>query len=130
MSKIVFTNGCFDVLHPGHIGLLRHARELAGPNGVVIVGINSDESVRRLKGDSRPVVNQRDREASLRALRYVDHVFVFDEPDPSRMIEELRPDVVLKGWDYAGKPVIAGDAAVVIAPRYGDHSTTGLLQRE
>lgn len=106
MEKIVFTNGCFDLLHPGHIDLLRRARQLGTR---LIVGINSDESARRIKGNGRPFMNQADRAAVLSALRFVDEVVVFDEPTPESLIERIRPDVLVKGGDWKTSEIIGAD---------------------
>ena len=95
--KVVFTNGVFDILHRGHVEYLAKAKALGD---VLIVGLNSDASVRRLKGKSRPVQNQRDRAAILSALRSVDYVVMFGEDRPDRLIEQVRPDVLVKGADY------------------------------
>lgn len=91
---IVFTNGCFDVLHAGHVRLLQYAKSFGDE---LIVGVNSDASVRRLKGDRRPIMPCEDRVAMLEALRCVTGVYVFDEPTPEDLICELRPDVLVKG---------------------------------
>ncbi len=95
--KIVFTNGCFDLLHVGHVTYLEEA---AAQGDVLFLGLNSDNSVRQLKGPSRPVRNQAERAAVLSALTHVDHVLIFDEPTPLRLIEAIRPDVLVKGGDY------------------------------
>ena len=95
---VVFTNGCFDLLHPGHLELLEQARR-AGD--VLVVGINSDASVARLKGEGRPVIPQRERAETLLALEAVDRVTVYDEQTPLELIEALRPDVLVKGTDWA-----------------------------
>ena len=95
--RIVFTNGVFDILHRGHIEYLAKARSFGD---VLIVGLNSDASVRRLKGKSRPIQNQRDRAAILSALRSVDYVVMFGEDRPDRLIEQVKPDVLAKGADY------------------------------
>jgi D-sedoheptulose 7-phosphate isomerase len=106
MEKTVFTNGCFDLLHPGHIDLLRRARALGSR---LIVAINSDASVRRIKGDGRPFMNQDDRAEILSALRFVDEVVVFDEATPERLIRELKPDVLVKGGDWKTSEIIGAD---------------------
>lgn len=98
--KVVFTNGCFDLLHVGHITYLGEA---ASRGAVLIVGLNSDASVRRLKGPSRPVIGEEDRAAMLSALACVDHVVLFDEPTPIELIRRIRPDVLVKGGDYRNK---------------------------
>ncbi|MCA1625183.1 MAG: adenylyltransferase/cytidyltransferase family protein [Acidobacteria bacterium] len=85
MEVVVFTNGCFDIIHPGHIDLLRRARELGTK---LIVGINSDQSVRAIKGETKPYLNQNDRTQILKGIRYVDDVFVFDEPTPEKLVKQ------------------------------------------
>jgi D-beta-D-heptose 7-phosphate kinase/D-beta-D-heptose 1-phosphate adenosyltransferase len=99
-QKIVFTNGCFDLLHQGHVAYLEEA---ARQGDLLILGLNSDASVRALKGPTRPVRRQADRAAVLAALATVDHIVVFDDPTPIRLIEAVRPDVLVKGGDYQGK---------------------------
>ena len=96
-GRVVFTNGCFDILHPGHVSYLRAARSLGD---ALVVGMNSDASVRKLKGPSRPVVPERDRAAVLGALESVDAVVVFGEDTPVRLMRELEPAVYVKGGDY------------------------------
>jgi glycerol-3-phosphate cytidylyltransferase len=95
--KVVFTNGVFDILHRGHVEYLANAKSLGD---VLIVGLNSDASVRRIKGKTRPIQSQRDRAAILSALRSVDYVVMFGEDRPDRLIEQIRPDVLVKGADY------------------------------
>jgi len=130
--RVVLTNGCFDVLHSGHISSLRQAK---GLGDVLVVAVNSDASVRRLKGPDRPINDQTERVSVLGALSYVDHVVVFDEDTPVRLIERLRPDVYAKGGDYV--PELLDEAAAVRA--YGgrvsvldyvaDRSTTDVVHR-
>jgi D-beta-D-heptose 7-phosphate kinase/D-beta-D-heptose 1-phosphate adenosyltransferase len=108
-GRIVFTNGCFDILHAGHVKLLREARE---QGDFLIVGVNSDESVRKLKGEGRPRNSESDRVAVLEAIRYVDAVVVFDEETPLEIIFFLRPDVLVKGADY-GPGLIVGEAEIL-----------------
>ena len=103
---IVFTNGCFDILHPGHIDLLERAKKLGSK---LIVGINSDESVRKIKGNGRPLVDQESRAAVLRGLSAVDEVVIFDELTPERLIREIRPDVLVKGGDWKTDEIIGAD---------------------
>ena len=103
MSKIVFTNGCFDILHAGHIDLLRRARSLGDK---LIVGLNSDSSVRSVKGADRPFVDQEQRSAVLRELRSVDEVIIFDELTPERLIHDIKPDVLVKGGDWSVDEII------------------------
>ncbi|MEP0814405.1 MAG: D-glycero-beta-D-manno-heptose 1-phosphate adenylyltransferase [bacterium] len=104
--KIVFTNGCFDILHPGHIDILKRARRLGD---VLIVGLNSDASTKRLKGENRPFIRESLRKTVLEELRSVDLVIIFDEDTPIRLIEALRPDVLVKGGDYDRAGVVGGD---------------------
>lgn len=105
-AKIVFTNGCFDILHLGHISYLRKAKELGD---VLIIGLNSDSSVKRLKGEQRPINCEFDRAKMLEALEFVDFVVIFDEDTPSALIEKLRPDILVKGADYKGKSVAGSE---------------------
>jgi D-beta-D-heptose 7-phosphate kinase/D-beta-D-heptose 1-phosphate adenosyltransferase len=125
--KTVFTNGCFDILHRGHIELLKESKKLGGR---LVVGLNSDESVRRLKGAGRPVNNQEDRKALLESLEWVDEVIIFDEDTPRRVIENLRPDIITKGGDYITETVVGNDLAeVVIIPLVGNLSTTSIIEK-
>jgi D-beta-D-heptose 7-phosphate kinase/D-beta-D-heptose 1-phosphate adenosyltransferase len=129
-QTVVFTNGCFDLLHIGHIALLEQAR-LEGNR--LIVAINSDSSVRGLKGPSRPIVGQRERAHVLAALAAVDAVVVFDEPTPLHLIETLRPDVIVKGGDYTEDTIVGAREArswggrVKIVPTVEGFSTTRLI---
>ncbi len=106
---VVFTNGCFDILHPGHLDLLRRAKELGTK---LIVGINSDNSVRAIKGFSRPLMSENDRAEMLRGLRFVDEVRVFDAPTPQKLIEEINPDVLVKGGDWKIDEIIGADFVI------------------
>ncbi|MFH1312792.1 MAG: D-glycero-beta-D-manno-heptose 1-phosphate adenylyltransferase [Candidatus Eisenbacteria bacterium] len=130
-KRFVFTNGCFDILHRGHVELLRAARNLGDQ---LAVGINSDDSVRRLKGEKRPIVLEDDRTAVVAALESVDFVTVFDEDTPERVITVLLPDVLVKGGDYAideivgRKQVEESGGKVVRLPLHGGHSTAKLLR--
>jgi len=103
MEKVVFTNGCFDIIHPGHIDLLRRARSLGTK---LIVGINSDSSVRLIKGVGRPYFNEEERSSILLAMRTVDEVRVFSELTPERLIREIRPDVLVKGGDWKVEEIV------------------------
>jgi len=107
--RVVFTNGCFDLIHPGHLALLKDAAE---QGDLVLVAINSDDSVRRLKGSNRPIYPQEERAEILLALRWVDAVTVFDEDTPLETIEVVRPDVLVKGAEY-GAGEIVGESFVV-----------------
>ncbi len=106
MDKIVFTNGCFDLIHPGHIELLEKARQLGTK---LIVGINSDESVRKIKGESKPIQPQEARASVLRGLRSVDEVRIFDELTPENLIKEIKPNVLVKGGDWKESEIIGAD---------------------
>jgi D-beta-D-heptose 7-phosphate kinase/D-beta-D-heptose 1-phosphate adenosyltransferase len=102
-QTFVFTNGCFDLIHPGHVALLREAK---AQGHYLMVGINSDRSVRGLKGAGRPVQSEADRASVLAAMRDVDGVVVFDEETPAKIIEALKPDVLVKGGDYTPDTVV------------------------
>lgn len=115
--KMVFTNGCFDLLHSGHVDLLERARALGD---MLVVAINSDASVRTLKGPHKPYVNEHDRRKMLLALRAVDYVAIFDEPTPLRLIEEMQPDVLVKGGDWSIAQIVGAD--FVLARRGEVHS--------
>lgn len=122
---VIFTNGCFDLLHRGHLHLLEESRKLGD---YLVVGINSDSSVQRLKGSTRPVVNQWDRKRALESLQAVDEVIIFDEDTPLETIKHIQPDIITKGDDYNSKDVVGKDLApVVIIPRIDGYSTTGIL---
>lgn len=131
-GKVVFTNGVFDLLHPGHVDVLAAARSLGD---ALVVGVNTDASVRRLKGPARPVRGERDRAYVLAALEAVDAVVLFDEDTPLEVIRALAPDVLVKGGDYSmdsvvGAPeVMARGGKVVIVPLTPGHSTTRTVER-
>lgn len=131
-QRIVFTNGCFDVLHRGHVEYLRFARE---QGDCLIVGVNTDASVRRLKGPSRPVNCLEDRLIVLAALEMVDAVVAFDQDTPKDIIEQVTPNVLVKGEDWAHKGVVGSDwveshgGSVVLAPLVAGRSTTSILER-
>lgn len=105
-KKIVFTNGCFDILHRGHIEYLAKA---AGYGDVLIIGLNTDQSVRRLKGDSRPVQDENARALLLASLSFVSAIVLFDEDTPYKLIEKVQPDVLVKGGDYKIKDIVGYD---------------------
>ncbi|GAA8002294.1 D-glycero-beta-D-manno-heptose-7-phosphate kinase [Helicobacter pylori] len=107
-QKIVFTNGCFDLLHKGHASYLQKAKALGD---ILIVGLNSDSSVKRLKGDKRPIVSEKDRAFLLASLSCVDYVVVFEEDTPIKLIQALKPDILVKGADYLNKEVIGSEFA-------------------
>jgi D-beta-D-heptose 7-phosphate kinase/D-beta-D-heptose 1-phosphate adenosyltransferase len=130
--RIVFTNGCFDLLHPGHIGSLEQARALGD---ALIVGLNSDAGVRQLKGAGRPVLPERERAEILCALECVDAVVIFDEPTPREIISRLLPDVLVKGGDWPGDQIVgreeveAAGGRVVSIPVVPGYSTTTMLRK-
>lgn len=132
-GDVVFTNGVFDLLHPGHVDVLRGAR---AEGAHLIVGVNSDASVRRLnKGPERPVRSEADRAYVLAALECVDAVVVFDEDTPAALVAALEPDVLVKGGDYRPEDVAGGDTVrarggrVVIIPLTAGHSTTATIAK-
>jgi D-beta-D-heptose 7-phosphate kinase/D-beta-D-heptose 1-phosphate adenosyltransferase len=131
-ERIVFTNGCFDVLHRGHIEFLRFCR---AQGDVVVLGLNSDSSVKQIKGPDRPINNQHDRAAVLAALETVDYIVVFDEPDPLNLIEKVRPDVLVKGKDWQDKGVIGREfvesyqGRVVLAPLVDGKSSSATIEK-
>jgi D-beta-D-heptose 7-phosphate kinase/D-beta-D-heptose 1-phosphate adenosyltransferase len=130
--RVVFTNGVFDILHRGHVEYLDHARRLGD---ALVVGLNMDDSVRRLKGPTRPINGEVDRALVLAGLAAVDAVVLFGEDTPHRLITALLPDVLVKGGDYraedivGGKEVIAAGGEVIVAPLVAGRSTTNILQR-
>ena len=125
-ERIVFTNGCFDILHTGHFELLAEAKSLGGK---LIVGINSDESVRRFKGPKRPINNVNNRKKQLELLPWVDEVIVFDEDTPYRLIKEVVPHVIVKGGDYTVEQVVGHDLADVhLVPTVEGYSTTQIIE--
>ncbi|QCE35209.1 bifunctional heptose 7-phosphate kinase/heptose 1-phosphate adenyltransferase [Acetobacteraceae bacterium] len=126
-KRIIFTNGCFDILHLGHLRLLQKASSLGD---YLIVGLNTDASVKRLKGAQRPLQNQEVRAASLAALRWVDMVVLFDENTPAALLKELAPNVIVKGGDYRPEEVVGGeDAEVFLFPLEEGYSTTSFYQK-
>ncbi len=131
-KKIVFTNGCFDIIHAGHVKYLSTAKKLGD---VLFLGLNSDDSVRRLKGELRPVNSEEDRAEVLSALRFIDYVVIFEENDPGKLIETIKPHILVKGGDYNADEVIGGDfvknsgGEVVILPFVPGKSTTSLIEK-
>jgi rfaE bifunctional protein nucleotidyltransferase chain/domain len=128
-KRIVFTNGCFDILHAGHIASLSQASDFGN---ILIVGLNSDASVKRLKGENRPIQNQKNRATILASLYMVDAVVLFEEDTPLELIKSILPDVLVKGGDYTpdsivgAKEVIANGGTVEIIPLVSGLSTTNL----
>ena len=104
--KIAFTNGCFDILHLGHVSYLEEAKRSAD---ILVVGLNSDRSVRKIKGPKRPIVGERSRAGVLAALACVDHVVLFDEETPVKLIEAVKPDILIKGADWKGKGAVGSE---------------------
>ena len=130
--RVVFTNGCFDLLHPGHIGSLEQARALGD---VLIVGLNSDASVRQLKGAGRPILLERERAEILASLECVDAVVIFDALTPREVIARLLPDILVKGGDWASDQIVgreeveAAGGSVVSIPVVAGYSTTEILRK-
>tara|TARA_A100001011_G_scaffold357525_1_gene402466 strand:+ start:193 stop:588 length:396 start_codon:yes stop_codon:yes gene_type:complete len=126
LDKVIFTNGCFDILHRGHIELLKYCKSIGNK---VVVGLNSDESVKRLKGDNRPINSQGDRKFMLQSIKYVDSVIVFYEDTPYNLIKDINPDVIVKGGDYCPENVIGNDICEVKIFEYVEgYSTTKTVQ--
>lgn len=127
-DKFVFTNGCFDILHLGHLNTLKFAKSQGDK---LVVGVNSDESVRALKGDGRPIHTFRERAAMLAALEFVDFVVQFEEPTPEQVIKVLEPRYLVKGGDYSREEVVGAEYVkeVLIAPTLPGYSTTSFLQK-
>ena len=131
-QKVVFTNGCFDILHQGHLHVLREAKALGD---LLIVAVNSDGSVKRLKGPSRPVIGEAGRSELIAALEMVDYVTLFAETDPRRLIEEIQPDILAKGGDWRRDQVVGADiversgGTVAVIPYLKGFSTTEIIER-
>ncbi len=131
-KRVVFTNGCFDLLHPGHVRLLEQARALGD---ALVVGLNSDSSVRRLKGDSRPLLAEAGRAEILAALECVDAVTLFEEDTPRELIAALVPDVLVKGGDWKREQIVgreeveAAGGRVVVIPYVEGYSTSALIEK-
>ena len=131
-KKIIFSNGCFDLLHKGHIDLLANARSLGD---VLIVGLNSDVSVKALKGDKRPIQNQRVRFNNLRKLNSVDLVIIFEEETPIGLIKKIQPNIIVKGQDYKIKHVVGYNTIkswggeVILVPLTKGYSTTSIIKK-
>jgi rfaE bifunctional protein nucleotidyltransferase chain/domain len=131
-KRVVFTNGCFDILHLGHTTYLEAARNLGD---VLMVGVNSDASVKRLKGAARPVNTEFDRASVLSALRSVDFTCIFDEDTPLELIRALQPDVLVKGGDYTLATIVGADIVaaqggqIVVIPLVDGKSTTRIIER-
>ena len=130
--SIVFANGCFDILHGGHISYLEGA---AGEGDVLVVGLNSDRSIRVIKGENRPIVHERDRAEIIAAMEMVDFVILFDEPNCENLLEQLRPDVHAKGTDYSQETVPERETALRLGIRIAitgnakENATRGIIER-
>jgi rfaE bifunctional protein nucleotidyltransferase chain/domain len=131
-QKVVFTNGCFDILHVGHVRYLRRAKN---QGDVLVVGLNTDRSVKEIKGERRPVVPERERAEILAALEFVDYVVPFDEPNPLFLIEALKPNILVKGADWARSRIIGREIVeknggrVVRIPLVAGASSTGIIEK-
>jgi D-beta-D-heptose 7-phosphate kinase/D-beta-D-heptose 1-phosphate adenosyltransferase len=131
-EKVVFTNGCFDILHTGHTRYLEKSRSFGD---VLVVAVNSDASVRMIKGEKRPINSEAERMETLAALECVDFVTLFNEPDPYRIISELQPDVLVKGGDWTIEKIIGREVVearggkVVNVPYIEGSSTTGIIEK-
>lgn len=129
---VVFTNGCFDLLHRGHIHLLREAKALGD---LLVVAVNSDRSVKLIKGPARPIVSETDRVELIAAMEMVDYVLSFDEPDPYHIVSILRPNIIVKGGDWSAAQVVGGDLVqrnggkVVVVPYLKGFSTTEIIAK-
>jgi rfaE bifunctional protein nucleotidyltransferase chain/domain len=131
-KRLVFTNGCFDLLHPGHVSYLSQARALGD---ALVVALNSDRSVRSIKGEGRPILNQRERAEVIAALEAVDYVTIFDEETPREVIAAVLPDVLVKGGDWALDEIVGRDEVeaaggkVLSLPYIEGSSTTDIIER-
>jgi rfaE bifunctional protein nucleotidyltransferase chain/domain len=131
-KSVVFTNGCFDLLHRGHVHVLRQAK---AAGDLLIVAINSDQSVKAIKGPTRPVAAEIDRLELIAAMEMVDYVILFDEPDPSKLITAIKPNVLAKGGDWGADGVVGADIVereggrVVLVPYLKGYSTSEIIER-
>ncbi len=131
-KKIVFTNGCFDILHIGHV---RYLKKSASFGDILIVGLNSDNSVKRLKGETRPINNEQDRAELLSELNFVDFVVIFEEDTPDKLLDEIKPDVYTKGADYTletlpeAKTVLKNNGKVEFISLVEGKSTTNVIKK-
>lgn len=127
-KTIAFTNGCFDLMHIGHV---KYLEEAGKGNRILIVGLNSDSSIRQIKGPSRPIVEQRSRAAVLAALQSVDYIVIFNEDTPYKIISAIKPDVLIKGADWKGKSVVGEDLVrkVELVKYIKGFSTTNIIEK-
>jgi len=127
-KNIVFTNGCFDILHTGHIKYLEISKNYGD---ILIIGLNSDESIRRIKGDDRPINNEQSRAYMLNALEFVDYIIIFNEDTPYNLINQINPDIITKGADYSKEKVVGADIVkdVKLINLFDQQSTTKLIEK-
>ena len=131
-KKVVFTNGCFDILHVGHIRYLKKAKK---QGDILVIGLNTDRSVKQIKGEERPIVPEKERAEVLSALEFVDYVVLFDEPDPFLLIESLKPNVLVKGADWPKNKIIGREimektgGRVVRVPLVRGASSSGVIEK-
>ena len=124
---VAFANGCFDILHCGHLRIFQYAKTIANH---VIVGVNSDWSVQQIKGHGRPIIGQSERKEIIESIRYVDEVILFNELTPLKLIEEIKPDIIIKGEDWKRKQVIGSHIAQVkFVPILRNYSTTQIIKK-
>ena len=123
----IFTNGCFDILHAGHVRLLRYAKSLGDK---LVVGLNTDSSVRRLKGETKPINNELNRKFILESIKWVDEVILFDEDTPYNLMKKVKPYMIVKGGDYKPEDVVGNDIApVAIFPLVDDLSSSKIYEK-
>lgn len=131
-KKVVFTNGCFDIIHAGHVRYLKRAGALGD---ILVVGLNSDESVRKIKGSKRPIVPENERAEVVAALGFVDYVIIFNEATPLKIITEIKPDILVKGADWAAREIVGSDVVKKGGGRISrikllkGRSTTNIIKR-
>ncbi|MDO8734401.1 MAG: D-glycero-beta-D-manno-heptose 1-phosphate adenylyltransferase [Elusimicrobiota bacterium] len=127
-KKIVFTNGCFDILHIGHIRLLEKAKSFGD---ILIVGLNSDSSVKKIKGEHRPIISENERAEVLAAVSSVDFIVKFSQPTPYQLIKKIMPDVLVKGADWKSEKIVGSEFAkkVLTIPLVKDKSTTAIIKK-
>jgi D-beta-D-heptose 7-phosphate kinase/D-beta-D-heptose 1-phosphate adenosyltransferase len=127
LETVVFTNGCFDILHPGHVIYLQQAKAFGTK---LVIGLNSDASIKRLKGNDRPIFNQSERLDALKRLGIADEIYIFEEDTPINLISSIKPDIIVKGGDYESGQVVGNELArVVIVPYIEGFSTTHILEK-
>ena len=127
-KRIVFTNGCFDFIHPGHVKILRQAKS---KGDILIVGLNADSSVKKIKGPRRPIMNEKARAEVLAALEMVDYVVLFKEPTPYNLIQKLKPHILIKGADWSKGKIVGADLVkkVCTIKLFPGHSTTKIIAK-